>query len=400
MKRHYLLAALAAAFLATAAPVRAADTSAPKVTPAVGKPLAEAEKLLQATPPDYKTALDKIHEAQAVPNRSPIDDYDINLFLGQTAAALKDYATATTAFEAVAESPMLAQDDNKASMLQNAIILSTAASHYQKVIQYGNTLAAMGPLPYNIQERLAVAYYNTNDYARAKDYAEKGAAGAKAAGQQPEPAVLQIMVNSQIKSNNQSGAEATLEQLASQSGSPDVWGKLIDYMLTNSKPRDIDAINLMRLAAVTNADVEKLDWTLLASLSLRKGYPGEAMTAAKHGGKAPGAAAKAAADERDLPREEAVAKTKNGEFSVQLAEDFYGYGRYAEAETAARRAISMGGVKDPGEAHMVLGMALVGQGRYSDAVEAFQHVTSGAKTAHLWVIYAQSKSQPASAAAH
>jgi predicted Zn-dependent protease len=136
-------------------------------------------------------------------------------------------------------------------------------------------------------------------------------------------------------------------------------------------------------------------------LALRKGYPGDALTASRHGGKAPGASAKAQVDQRDLPREEAQSKGKNGEFSLQLAEDYYGYGRYAEAEAAARRAIAKGAMKEPGEANMVLGMALVGQGRYSDAVQAFQQVSGGAsKCAHLWLVYAQSKSQAGSAAAH
>ncbi len=88
---------------------------------------------------------------------------------------------------------------------------------------------------------------------------------------------------------------------------------------------------------------------------------------------------------------------------MQLAEDYYGYGRYSDAEAAARRAIAKGGMKDPPEAHMVLGMALVGLGRHGDAVQAFQHASgtpAATKIAHLWQVYAQSKSQPASAAAH
>jgi hypothetical protein len=40
-------------------------------------------------------------------------------------------------------------------------------------------------------------------------------------------------------------------------------------------------------------------------------------------------------------------------------------------------------------------MALVGQGRYSDAVQAFQQITGGlgeTKTAHLWLSFARAKS--------
>ena len=402
MKRHYLLAAFAAALLATTAPSHSAVTSSkekgPNVTPAVAKSLQSAQKLLQANPPDFKTALDLVHEAQAVPNRTPDDDYMINQFVATVAVGTQDYATATVAYEALADSPLLAQDDSKATILTNAVLLATAKEHYQKAVHYGDMLAALGPLTYKVEANLAVAYYDLKDNAHAQTYAQKAVDDAKAAGQQPDPNALSVLYNMRLK--NPAEAEATLEQMAAQSGSSDAWGKLVGYTLDHSKLRDMDAIDLFRLAAATNATVSAQDWSLLGTVALRNGYPGDAMTAAKHGGKAPGAAAKAAVDERDLKSQEAMAKSKGGEFNTKLAEDYYGYGRYAEAEAAARRAISMGGAKDPSEPHMVLGMALAGQGRFGDAVQAFQRVPSSNRVAHLWVVYAQSKMQPASAAAH
>ena len=154
-----------------------------KVSPAVGKPLAEAQKFVQASTPDYKSALDLVHSAQAIPNRTPIDDYFINQFLGQISGATKDIPSAAASFEAVADSPLIEQDPNKPSLLQNAIILSTAANHYRKAVGYGDKLAALGPLKYNVDGYLAVDYYNLHDDARARDYAQKAVDGAKAAGE-------------------------------------------------------------------------------------------------------------------------------------------------------------------------------------------------------------------------
>jgi hypothetical protein len=404
MKSNTICAALGAALFAAALSLAAqAKDTGPKITMAVAKPLGEAQKLMQLTPPDLKTALDKVREAQAVPGRTPLDDYMINQFAANIAVGLKDYPTATTDYEAMADSPLLDQDENKSATLSNAVFLSSAANHYQKAIHYGELMAALGPLPPKIQGTLAVDYYNLHDYPHARDMAQKSIDAAKAAGQQADPNALQVLVNSQVKSNNDVGAAATLEQLAAQSGSPDTWGRLINYTMDHSKPRDIDALNLMRLGVATGASLSALDYSLMGSIALHKGYPGDAVTAARHGGNAPGASAKAAVDQRDLAREEAGSKAKGGEFNVQLAEDYYGYGRYAEAESAARRAIAKGGMKTPGEANMVLGMAQVGQGHYGDAVAAFQQVSGGAgatKAAHLWLIYAQSKAAPAAAAAH
>jgi tetratricopeptide (TPR) repeat protein len=169
----------------------------PKVSPAVGKTLADAQKLMQATPPDYKSALDLVHQAQAVPNRTPVDDYFINQFQGQIAAHTKDDATAAASFEAVADSPLIDQDANKAALLQNAIVLSSIAGHYKRAVQYGDKLAAMGPLKYDVEGDLSIAYYNLNDMTRARDLAQKSVDGAKAAGAQPDPNVLKVLANAQ-----------------------------------------------------------------------------------------------------------------------------------------------------------------------------------------------------------
>jgi len=197
MKLRMLRAGLVAGLIALAAPYSSASADMPKVSPAVGKTLADAQKLLQATPPDYKSALDLVHQAQAAPNRTPVDDYFINQFQGQIAAHTKDDATAAASFEAVADSPLIDQDANKAALLQNALILSTVAGHYRKAVQYGDKLSAMGPLKYDVEGDLSIAYYNLKDMTRARDLAQKSVDGAKAAGAQPDPNVLLVISNAQ-----------------------------------------------------------------------------------------------------------------------------------------------------------------------------------------------------------
>jgi hypothetical protein len=298
---------------------------------------------------------------------------------------------------------LLDGDPGKATVLQNAIIMSGMAAHYQKSVTFGEKLAALGPIDYKTEGTLAIAYFDLHDHVHAKEFAQKAIDGAKAAGEQPEASWLSVMVNSQMKSNDTAGAEASMVQLAITSGSPKDWANLIGYAISNWKPRDIDALNLMRLAALTNASMDPGDYSMMATIALRKGYPGDAVTASRHGGRAAGASEKAAADQRDLARQVASSKAQGGEYNLQLAQDLYGYGRYTESEASARAAIAKGHAKDPSQPDMVLGMALVGQGRYTDAAQAFQQVSGGpgaTKTARLWLSYAQAKASPASAAAH
>ncbi len=417
MKMKSIRAALAAGLFGAASLVAlhaaAADApSGPKVSAAVGKPLGDAQTLMKAG--DLKGAMDKVNEAAAVPNHTADDDYVINEFRANIAVGLKDYDTATTAFEAMANSPSLPAAQ-KASTLHNAIILATNAKHYAKAVQYGTELQALGPLDDKDAAALSESYYYTNDYVHAKEMAQKSIDTAKAAGQLPDRGALQIVMNSEANSKDEAGAEATLEELAADYGDPSDWGQILDLALGTKGLRDIDALYLNRLRIVTGATGRSDDYILVGNVALQMGFPGEARAALEQGiqkgvvsesGKAGAllaqARSKAAIDEKSIGAQIAEGDKQGGEYNVKLAEALYGYGRYAEAETAARRAMAKGGVKDPSEPSMVLGMALAGEGKYSEAATTFQSVNGGAatnKAAHLWMIYAQHKAATPTATA-
>ncbi|HEY0107261.1 MAG TPA: hypothetical protein VGB91_14365, partial [Rhizomicrobium sp.] len=106
MNKRIFRAGLVACLLSAAStlalsPAVAADSGV-KVSPAVGKLLGPAQKLLQAK--DYAGALALIKQAQAVPDQTPTDTYEINDFLANAALGLADYATADAAYEPMAES--------------------------------------------------------------------------------------------------------------------------------------------------------------------------------------------------------------------------------------------------------------------------------------------------------
>ena len=114
---------------------------------------------------------------------------------------------------------------------------------------------------------------------------------------------------------------------------------------------------------------------------------------------------RAAKDRATLSSFEATAaKSPNGELDIKLAQTYYGYGRYADVVTAARRGLSKGGAKaDPNEANMLIGMAFAMQGNTADAQAALSNVkgsTATARVAHLWSLYAGRKYATAAAPAH
>ena len=158
------------------------------------------------------------------------------------------------------------------------------------------------------------------------------------------------------------------------------------------------------------------DYTVAAGIALHNGYPAEAKAILEKG-LASGAITRhgrvasqlsqarqgARADERSLS---AIARqaerSKSGEQDVKLAEDYWGYGRYADAEAAARRALQKGRMKDVGEGNFILGIALVAQNKTAEARQVLAKVdgsSARAKAAHLWDLYAQHRAKLAAAPA-
>jgi tetratricopeptide (TPR) repeat protein len=405
MRTPFVRAVFAAAFaMTTLAFATSAASAAPSVSHSLAKPLTAAQESMKTN--DFAGALAHMQEAQAVAERTDFDNYVINQFLGNIYIGLKDYANAAKAFEAMAASPALPPAD-KSNVSATIVQLAVNTNDWPTAIKYGEQLQAAGPLPAILAEQLAVAYYNSGDHAKANVLAKAQIDADKAAGRQPSQALLQIVVNSQAGSKDMAGAMATLEGLVVDYGDPGDWARLIDPAFGRGMT-DLQALNLYRLRIATDAKTSVDDYAIMATVTTKAGYPGETVSMLEHGlakgeikpgdqtaGPLAAARQKTVEDRRMLPGFDAQAKArKTGDFDVKVAETYYGYGQYAEAEATARRAISKGGMKDPAEAPMVLGMALARQGKNAEAIEVFSKVGGNAndqKIAHLWTLYCQRK---------
>lgn len=428
MNKKIVRAAFAAFLLGTSAsvfmasfPAAAADDKDKKppeksISKSLYKSMFEVQKAAQAG--DWQTVMAKLKDAQAVPDRTPYDDYKIAQFTAYAAVNLKDYATAVTAYEAMAASPEEEAAD-KAGTRHNLVLLNYDAKDYAKTLKYGEELAAMGPVDVKISATMAQAYYFTNNYPKAEEWARKTVDANIAAHQQPDQGALGVLLSSQAKQNKQADAVKTLEMLATSYGTASQWGQLIDVALGTPGIQNPDGLDLYRLRDAAGSMQDANDYALMATIALQLGYPGEAKTILDEGIAASritatgmaasqykSAVAGAASDDKTLPKFAAdAAARKTGDYDEKLAETYYGYKRYSEAETAARRALSKPGTKDPMQTKMVLAMALARQGKYQDAIPAFQEVENGGgraarvKAAHLWISWCQFKSQPTTAAA-
>jgi tetratricopeptide (TPR) repeat protein len=281
------------------------------------------------------------------------------------------------------------------------------ATHYQKAITYGTELGAINALDPTTEAMVARAYYETKDFPNAQKYAQMSVDASKATGQAPSEVALDIVMSSQANQHNEAGAQQTLENLALNYNRSSDWSQLIDVALGGKNIKDADALYLLRLKMMIPDAMKDFDYLSLGSVADQQGYSTEAysvyqkgiaagkITAGKAGAGYGHARSGAAIDQKSLGQIAASAeKSKTGEQDIKLAEDYWGYGRFADAEVAARRAISKGGLKDPSEGPMLLGMLLVAQGKYDDAVTTLDQVhgsPSRNNTAHLWSVYAQAQ---------
>ncbi|MGA7676295.1 MAG: tetratricopeptide repeat protein [Rhizomicrobium sp.] len=414
MKKNLMRAVLVASlsvFFAGAAftptPAVAADAK-PQLSRAASKPLSEAQKAFVAK--DYATMIAKVKEALALPDLTDYDKYIANYFMGLALYNSGDRTGSMPYFTAAAESSAAPAEEH-ANALHIALELQNEAKNFPKVIELGTEALKTGPVDGTIAAMVAVAYYNTDDFANAVAFAQKSIDANTAAGKLPERGAYQIVLMIQNKQKDLPGETKTLEIMSTNYGDAEDWGHLIDVSLgslsvSGKGTREVAALYIYRLRMTVKADTAADDYTLMADLALGLHLPGDAQKALQQGldsgtlSQAKGAAllnkANAAAriDEPTLAAADAIAaKISSSDKDVSVAEDYYGYGRYADAARVAQRAISKSGPKAL-EAQLLLGVAQAQQGDNTAAAQSLALVKGDAsleKAAQLWTLYATRK---------
>jgi hypothetical protein len=373
----------------------------PRLTVAVQKALVEAQTANKKQ--DTAAAMAAIAKARAVSGRTPYDDLQITRYAMSLSVQNKDMATATIEGEAAADmDPAVIPDDEKSMVYTAGLQLALTAKHYDKAAKYAKLIQTTTPPPDEaVLAMAAQAMYLGKDYAGAMELAQKNVAAAKAAGKLPQRSDFEIIMSAQVQTNNQAAAEQTLEQMVATYDDPKDWAQFLAVSLGVKGMRDIDYVYLGRLMFSTKAPMQPNDMQLVGSNANKQGLYGDAEQAQKQGGPAPDA--RMGADRKSIPQQITQGGKEGGEYNVKLAQALYGYGMYAEAETAARLAKTKGGVKDPTEADMVIGMSQLAQGKASDAVATFDAIKApnpaSARVVRMWSYHAKAKASPATAAA-
>ena len=218
MKQALRIGALSLALLA---PVAQAQDS---VRAEVGTPLQAAQSLIKSQ--KYKEALVKVHDADAVPNKTANETYVIERMRIAAASGAGDMATAAKAFEAISGSGKLAAPD-KLRMIESIAGGYYRAKDYPKAVAWAQRYAREGGSSAQMQTLLIQAQYLGGDIAGVTKELVAEIQADEKAGRVPSEDRLKLLMNATARQPEGSAYTFALERLITYYPKKEYWGELI-----------------------------------------------------------------------------------------------------------------------------------------------------------------------------
>ncbi len=386
----------------------AGEPAGPQLSKPFAKDLGKANELLQKQA--YAEVLPLLEKLDAKGGKTPGDQFFIDYFRAQALAKQNRLAESVPYYEKVIASGQVPPE-----RLVNEIGLVARIAggidprDWAKAADYGGRYLALAGNDREMLELVTIAHYQAKQPDRCDQALKYGAEALAAAGTaqvKPAEGVLQILQRCADAKGDGAANIRYATELVRNYPTRDYWGTAVTVVLRDAEKSDAKTLEALRMVLALDLMGSAGGYLQLAQLARDAGLPGEAEAAIRKGlasgvftnpaDKTRGdalladAAAAAALDRKELPALEAEAKAaKTGDSDVLLAEAFLSYGQYDKAAEAAQRALGKG-VKDQNEANLLLGKALVGAGKGSEAAAAFAKVTGGdyRDLAPLWGIFA------------
>jgi tetratricopeptide (TPR) repeat protein len=294
------------------------------------------------------------------------------------------------------------------------------SKNYTKAIEWFKRYEKESPTPEKVRAPLIRSYYLSGDYATAKAQLLPVVAASEKAGTPPSQEDLRLLASSATKLKDDATYAATLDKLIAYYPSDELWTDAIYRGVLRRPGFDVQS-NMIEALRLEFAAIKKLDpeaYTELAELALQAGFPTEAKkvidagyaegvlgtgtNAAKHRQLRERATKGANDDAKNIASGEAsAAKSKNGAGLVNLGWAYVTMDQYDKGIGFIEQGIAKGGLKQPDDAKLRLGMAQAKAGHKEDAIKTFQGIKAGGgltDVAKYWIILVNAPAQPAAAA--
>ena len=375
-------------------------TEAPRIDPSTGKRLNEAIEALRAEKYDLaRLALGKIN----VSRLSPYERGRYEQIYAETDRAQARYDSARTHLQAAIESGGLNELELDQVRFQIAQ-LHMAEEHWKEGITALNEWFTTTKKPNaNAYYMLALAYYQLDDYASALEPAQK----AVDLAEKPNENWLQLLLALRIEREEYEEAIPILKRMIAISPRKrEHWTQLSSVQSAlGDYGKALVALQVAYHAGLLTTDS---DLHRLVDLLLNQDIPhraalilGKAVDEKKVGEDAVlfeklGNCWIAARDydEAITPLGRAAEMSENGDLYVRIAEVQVQREDWRGATDALRRALDKGGLKDPGDAELLMGIAFFHQNQLTEARSWFQRAAGRAESkgqAEGWIRHVDSR---------
>jgi tetratricopeptide (TPR) repeat protein len=380
----------------------AAAGQADAFRPEIAKPLQAAEAAIREK--KYDEALKLIREAESVADRTPAESVIIERVRATAAFNVQDYPTAIRSFEMVIGSGRLSPGD-QAKMVQVVAQLYFQTKDYPKAATWAaRALKESGENP-DMRWLMISAQYLADDCTSAS----RELRTLVDAAAPPSREWLAMLSNCYIKLKDEAGYLYTLDKFLTYHPTRDHWVDAIRRVENKPGFSDRLLLDVLRLRRATGTFAGGSAYAVMTQLALKAALPAEAKKVSDEGfstgalGTGPDAdqvkqlrdaAAKAVADdEKQLPQNaKAGATAKDGTTLVNVGFAYVMMGQYDTGIPLMEQGIAKGGLRQPEDAKLHLGIAYLAAGQKPKAIQTFKEVggTDGtADLARLWLIVAQ-----------
>jgi Flp pilus assembly protein TadD len=344
------------------------------VRPAVGKPLQQAEVLMQTG--NYSAALQQVNKASAVASLTPYESLVIAQLRGAAAAGAGDFSQAASAYQSVLAAGV------EPPATQTQLIQAIAGFYYQAqdyphaAIWVNRYIAAHGQ-DTRTRALLAQAYYAQGNFAEAEQAVWREQRAAQTNGRKLPEAELQLLANAAQKSGDNAGYFSALTALLQEYPSPQYWSAPIALVTVSPDFQDSLTLDVYRLRFATGTLSQPADYEDYTERAILAGDNAEANTVISKG------------------------------FSSGVLNDTTDSGHASRLRMLAAKNINTS-LKTPadfvqqakvGGSQLDLGIAYLNAGDTANAIKTFQNIqdanssNSESSLAFLWKIHAQNIGQ-------
>jgi len=378
--------------------------STPQVSKALAKPLKAAQDAMTAKKLD--DALAKVREAQGVAGeKTAYDNYVLNIMLFQIYQQKQDMGDAIPALQAAALSQYAPADQQKV-WLKNVALYYFQQKDFAKSLEVADQAVKHGAGDLDTLELIAKSQYLTGKY---KD-AEASMQDIVSKQEKPDEESLKLLWQFSLKADDNAGAARAVEKLVAYYPKPEYWQNALASLLKMDIKDTHLQLNVYRLE--NDVGVLKLpsDYAEMAEIALDAGYPGETVTVLqqafaksvfteqrdkdRYQHLLDGAKQRAATDQAGLANSEHSAESAaSGDPLVQVGGAYLSYSQPDKAAAAISKGIAKGGLKNPDEANLLLGIAQLRLRNPAEAQKAFDKVGASSNSGYarlgkLWALRA------------